>query len=261
MKLLIAIFLATFLYASSNGYPTLYKQLATPLYEATNSFEKLHKYDAITQHITDYKQNTQKVLALGQEAQASKNKKQAAQYLHALRDLQKQYDMIVKFSITQLQNTIKQDNYEEFTLLSDIGINYYKQKSFLKDKILAYYKTNKAKQSILALDKLIAYDAKEVIYASTNSNNTFSTQETGTNAKTEKEEIIVLTSPNCSYCKKLKALFATNQIEYTEYPTSTQKGSELFKKHKGRGVPMTIIGDKVLRGFNADKLLAAVGKR
>ena len=63
------------------------------------------------------------------------------------------------------------------------------------------------------------------------------------------------------YCKATKAFFKENNIEYTEYNVSTnaEKREEMIEKSGQMGVPVIIIGDEILTGFDEDKLKEKFG--
>ena len=59
----------------------------------------------------------------------------------------------------------------------------------------------------------------------------------------------------CGYCKMTRAFFAANGIRYTEY--DIEKSSEALKQHRklgGNGVPLIVVGDDVIKGWNEGAL-------
>lgn len=59
----------------------------------------------------------------------------------------------------------------------------------------------------------------------------------------------------CGYCKMARAFFAANGIRYTEY--DIEKSSEALKEHGklgGNGVPLIVVGDDVIKGWNEGEL-------
>jgi alkyl hydroperoxide reductase subunit F len=69
-------------------------------------------------------------------------------------------------------------------------------------------------------------------------------------------DVAIYTTPSCQYCKKTKAFFDENDISYTEYDVSEdqEKRQEMVEKSGQMGVPVTIIGDEIITGFDEDKL-------
>lgn len=76
------------------------------------------------------------------------------------------------------------------------------------------------------------------------------TPETADNA------VEIYTTPSCQYCKKTKAFLAEHDIGYTEYNVSDNqnKRQEMVEKSGQMSVPVTVIGDEIITGFNEDKL-------
>ena len=75
------------------------------------------------------------------------------------------------------------------------------------------------------------------------------------------KNVSIYTTPTCMYCKATKAFFKENNIEYTEYNVSTnaEKREEMIEKSGQMGVPVIIIGDEILTGFDEDKLKEKFG--
>lgn len=73
------------------------------------------------------------------------------------------------------------------------------------------------------------------------------------------QRVILLTRPGCPYCTQAKNLLDSKGIRYSEYNTRSGYGAALFRQYKGTGVPMLIVGKKVLRGYNKEEILSMVG--
>ena len=55
----------------------------------------------------------------------------------------------------------------------------------------------------------------------------------------------------CGYCKATRAFFEANGIRYTEH--DIEKSSDALLTHRklgGNGVPLVVIGDEVIKGYN-----------
>ena len=55
----------------------------------------------------------------------------------------------------------------------------------------------------------------------------------------------------CGYCKAARALFESNGITYVEH--DIEKSSEALSQHRklgGNGVPLIVVGDDVIKGYN-----------
>jgi len=75
----------------------------------------------------------------------------------------------------------------------------------------------------------------------------------------EQKKIILISRPHCGACTKAKQFLDLREVKYTQYDVKrSKKGKRLFKKHKGRGVPMIIIGKEIIHGFDPGAILNAL---
>lgn len=66
--------------------------------------------------------------------------------------------------------------------------------------------------------------------------------------------IILYSTSWCGYCEKTRDFFDANGIAYTELDIEkSTAGYEGHKKLGGRGIPVTVIGDEVIRGYSEEK--------
>ena len=64
-------------------------------------------------------------------------------------------------------------------------------------------------------------------------------------------QVVMYTTPTCGYCHRAKAYFNQRGIPFTELDiTQSSKARQQFKALNGRGVPLIIIGDVRVPGFN-----------
>ena len=65
----------------------------------------------------------------------------------------------------------------------------------------------------------------------------------------------------CGHCKNARAYFASKGISYRDIDVEkSESGRKEFKELGGGGVPLIIVGDKVMRGFSA-KSFEALAKK
>jgi glutaredoxin-like YruB-family protein len=66
------------------------------------------------------------------------------------------------------------------------------------------------------------------------------------------KNIIIYSTPHCHFCKAAKAFFAERGIAYTEYNVAVDalRRQEMVDKSGQMGVPVILIGDKLIVGFN-----------
>lgn len=68
--------------------------------------------------------------------------------------------------------------------------------------------------------------------------------------------MVIYTTPTCMYCKATKEFFKENNVAYDEFDVATdaEKREEMIQKSGQMGVPVIFVGDKMVVGFNKDKL-------
>ena len=78
------------------------------------------------------------------------------------------------------------------------------------------------------------------------------------NAQTQ---VVLYGTDWCGYCAKTRAYFKENKIEFVDL--DIEKSPEARKAHEalgGGGVPVVLIGNRKIQGFNAGALEAALKK-
>lgn len=74
-------------------------------------------------------------------------------------------------------------------------------------------------------------------------------------------EVWMFSRDSCGYCKKLKNFFSENGISYTELNLDTDSNAqEMFATLEAPGVPVTLVGKKVIIGYNPDEISKAIKK-
>lgn len=70
------------------------------------------------------------------------------------------------------------------------------------------------------------------------------------------KNVVIYSTPTCSYCRAAKEFFGENKIAYTEYNVASdaEKRSEMIEKSGQMGVPVIAINDELVVGFDKDKL-------
>ena len=69
-------------------------------------------------------------------------------------------------------------------------------------------------------------------------------------------KVKIYTTPTCTYCKLTKAFFIENNVEYDEKDVSTDQVAlkEMVELSGQMGVPVTVIGESVVLGFDKTTL-------
>lgn len=75
-------------------------------------------------------------------------------------------------------------------------------------------------------------------------------------------KVKVYSTPTCPYCTIAKKYMDDNKIEYEEFDVSAdeKKAEEMQKKSGQMGVPVIIIDEEVIIGFDKDKIDKALKK-
>jgi mycoredoxin len=74
-------------------------------------------------------------------------------------------------------------------------------------------------------------------------------------------DAIVFTTATCRYCQKARELLDKEEVEWCEFDINESEGNHaLYKEHGGNGVPLAIIGNTKLSGYNKEKYLNAISK-
>ena len=69
-------------------------------------------------------------------------------------------------------------------------------------------------------------------------------------------KVVIYTTNVCPWCHKAKEFFDENKIEYIEKNVQKQPnfGAELLEKSGQMGVPVIMIDDQVIIGFNKERI-------
>ena len=75
------------------------------------------------------------------------------------------------------------------------------------------------------------------------------------NAFIKNDKVVMYSAEWCGVCKKAKKYFDSNKVKYTDHDVeNSSKGKRDYKRLKGRGVPIILVGDNRLNGFSQSKL-------
>jgi glutaredoxin len=72
--------------------------------------------------------------------------------------------------------------------------------------------------------------------------------------------VVLYATSWCGYCKMTRQFFAANGIRYTEQ--DIEQSSTAYKEHRnlgGNGVPLVVVGDQVIKGWNEQSLRQLLG--
>jgi len=73
-------------------------------------------------------------------------------------------------------------------------------------------------------------------------------------------EVVLYATDWCGYCRKAKEFFAKNGIAYVELDIEKDGHARQMYQHlDGRGVPLIVVGETVVRGYDEAALKLALG--
>ena len=130
---LIILTILTVVHAKES-YPEIFAKQGTPLYKGMDYFSALDKESAFKIIIDDYVLEAKETKKLGFKADKFKEKKDIKIYFKSLRILQNKHDKLIGLSTKILYESIKNDDYKEFTNIVNFGISYY-EKSLKRENI------------------------------------------------------------------------------------------------------------------------------
>ena len=74
-----------------------------------------------------------------------------------------------------------------------------------------------------------------------------------------KKKVIVYSTKTCPWCKKTKEFLKQNKIPFTDKDVGNKKNAnEMIKKSGQYGVPVTIIGKKIIVGYDVEEIKKAL---
>lgn len=74
------------------------------------------------------------------------------------------------------------------------------------------------------------------------------------------KDVTIYTSETCHFCHLAKEIFEKHNIKFTEKNISKDKEAMMELRQKGfTGVPLIIVGDETIYGFDQEKLEKALG--
>ncbi len=75
------------------------------------------------------------------------------------------------------------------------------------------------------------------------------------------KEVIIYTTPGCIYCVMAKDWFRKNDISFTEHNVAAdaEKREEMIKKTGQMAVPVIMVDNDIIIGFDRKKLASLLG--
>jgi glutaredoxin 3 len=75
--------------------------------------------------------------------------------------------------------------------------------------------------------------------------------------------VTIYSTPTCTYCNAAKDYFKKNSIAFTEYNVASDemRRKEMIDKTSQLGVPVIVIGDQVIVGFDQEAIAKALEEK
>ncbi len=75
------------------------------------------------------------------------------------------------------------------------------------------------------------------------------------------KNVTIYSTPTCHFCHMAKDFFKANNVAYTEYDvmSNLEKRKEMVSKSGQMGVPVIIIDDKLVVGFDKPQIAKMLG--
>lgn len=73
--------------------------------------------------------------------------------------------------------------------------------------------------------------------------------------------VTIYSTPSCHFCHMAKEFFKEKNVTYTEHDVAgdAEMRKEMVEKSGQMGVPVIIIGDELIIGFNKPKIVELLG--
>ena len=241
----------------SIGLPSQYADISTPLFEARGAFYRLPADDyAVREKVLQYAVMCDQAEEFAYKSSPMHDRKLQKAYLKKLQTLQSHYQQLSVFMLRELNRAIDTDNYPLFLSIINSKMETFFENPNLKERIYAYYCANRFYKSSPYLDNLINDERQTIIHYNTPQGNRYAYSNTP-NARYR--EVRILTTSFCPYCTRTTNFLRKNGIRFTEYDIhGSEKGEALYKKLDGRGVPVLIIDNTVIHGYNESEMQKAL---
>jgi glutaredoxin-like YruB-family protein len=75
------------------------------------------------------------------------------------------------------------------------------------------------------------------------------------------KNVTIYSTPSCHFCHMAKDFFKANKVAYTEYDVASdvEKRNEMMEKSGQMGVPVIVIGDELIVGFDKSEIARMLG--
>jgi len=237
------------------GYPSIYSEMSAPLFETRVQIDSLVSQPTLRQNILTYEAHSDRVLGKYRRVKNDSPASQKKSYHDALQKLKKSHSELKRLFQRQLKQAIETDDLPLFLALISIKSEEDYLDPYLREKIYTYYSAHRSEGSSCYLDTRMKKEWNSIApYYPKNGLTNY--------AKTDNayyREVLLLTTKSSPYSAKARAFLKENNVRFTEHDIeSSDEGKSVFEKYKGKRIPLTIIDNRVVEGYNEfemDKLL------
>jgi len=237
------------------GYPALYSETAAPLFKTRVQIDPLVSQASLRQHILKYEAHSDRVLGKYRRVKSSSSSTQKEAYRTALKGLEKSHSELKIYFKRQLKQSISTDNYTLFLALISIKSDTDYLDPYLREKIYTYYSAHRQQEYSCYLDRRMKKEW-DTIASYYPSNGVVNYEKVG---DAYYREVILLSTERSPYSAKVRGFLKDNNVKFTEHDIEkSEEGLEKFEHYKGTRIPLLVINNRVVEGYNEyemDKLL------
>ncbi len=253
LRIVLLSIMSLSLYAFS--YPKPYEELAGPLYKARVNLDDLVYQSMFRQHILSYEAHSDRVLGHYRLIKTESDPQLLEEYHQALLDLKREHDELAKLLHKKLTAVIKKNQYSIFLkIVSTLSDENYND-PYLREKVYTYYQAHRQEEPSCVLDNRIKSEWEAIAHYYPKK--ALFNYETTDNAYYR--EVVLITIELSPYGTRVSDFFKQNNVKFTAFDLSKdEEGKTLFEKYKGTRIPMVIINNRVVEGYNEfemDRLL------
>jgi glutaredoxin len=263
MRWMIIMLLALQLWAVGEDVPSLFAQLGDPLFAYAQRADSLKDDSVVGCDAALYAMRADAVRMAGLAAESGQKSGAKTAYLKQLRSLQEEFDHLMSSLKRELLNSMKKSDTDRFMQIISTQPAVANQNRSLREKVVDFYKANSLQGQSAFLDNIAKQEADmDTIYTGERSTGDGSVYG-GANIPSAhmRKQVIVLGTASCPYCIKARSFLREKGIPFRDLNVNTSKeGRRLYKKHHGHGVPLILVGDARIPGFNPYAILQAYGK-
>lgn len=75
------------------------------------------------------------------------------------------------------------------------------------------------------------------------------------------KDVTIYSTPTCHFCQQAKEFMTSHGVNFTNYDVSTdvEKRNEMLEMTGQMGVPVIVIGEDIMIGFDKEKLASKLG--